>query len=98
MIYIQGEGKLEMEGVRPQRYPTASGLAATGEPHTFGERAACDASFPCLSVAPCFDLTQPSGITTWAADPASSSCDTPLCCCQSRWTSIVPAASGLHPA
>jgi hypothetical protein len=25
-----------MEGVRPQRYPTASGLAATGEPHTFG--------------------------------------------------------------
>ncbi len=25
-----------MEGVRPQRYPTASGLTATGEPHTFG--------------------------------------------------------------
>ena len=36
---MQGEGKLEMEGVRPQRYPTASGLAATGEPHTFGEGA-----------------------------------------------------------
>jgi hypothetical protein len=43
MPFLQGEGKLEMEGVRPQRYPTASGLAATGEPHTFGERAACDA-------------------------------------------------------
>ena len=36
LIELQGEGKLEMEGVRPQRYPTASGLAATGEPHTFG--------------------------------------------------------------
>lgn len=34
---VQGEGKLEMEGVRPQRYATASGLMATGEPHTFGD-------------------------------------------------------------
>ena len=31
-----------MEGVRPQRYPTASGLAATGEPHTFGGAALRD--------------------------------------------------------
>lgn len=36
---IQGEGKLEMEGVRPQRYATAAGLTATGEPHTFGASA-----------------------------------------------------------
>lgn len=46
-----------MEGVRPQRYPTASGLAATGEPHTFGEldileiapmqTASCAPNVPC---------------------------------------------------
>lgn len=41
---IQGEGKLEMEGVRPQRYATAAGLTATGEPHTFGSSAPTAAS------------------------------------------------------